>query len=154
MKEIITNNFSETQKLGEEYAQHFKAGGILCLEGELGAGKTTFTQGLLQGLGCVGPFTSPTFLVIKHYKKEIPNSKNQIPNKSQISNLKSQNIYHVDAYRISEDDLDNLGWEELIQDQKNIIIIEWPERIRGKIPMEAKWIKFEWVDQDKRKMIF
>ena len=154
MSEIITNNFFETQKIGEEYAAQIKNGGILCLEGELGAGKTTFTQGLLQGLGCAGPFTSPTFLVIKHYKKEISNSKFQIPNKFQNPNIKFQNIYHVDAYRISEDDLDNLGWEELISEPKNIIIIEWPERIKKKIPSGAKWIKFEWIDQNKRKVIF
>lgn len=155
MKEIITNNFSETQKLGEEYAQHFKAGGILCLEGELGAGKTTFTQGLLQGLGCEGPFTSPTFVLLKQYKRQATSDKRQEDQGvSPVSCLVSQNIYHIDAYRIDETNLADLGWEELIQDQKNIIIIEWPERIRGKIPMEAKWIKFEWVDQDKRKMIF
>jgi len=154
MKEIVTNNFSETQKLGEEFLAQIQEGGILCLEGDLGAGKTTFTQGLLQGLGCEGPFTSPTFLVIKNYQKEIPNPKSQIPNKFQNPNIKYQNIYHVDAYRINENDLDNLGWEELISDPKNIIIVEWPEKIKGRIPQNAKWIKFEWLDENKRKMTF
>ena len=133
MREIITNNFSETQKLGEEYAEQIKAGGILCLEGELGAGKTTFTQGLLKGLGCEGPFTSPTFVLMKKYK---------------------ENIYHLDAYRISENNLTDLGWEELIENKKNIIIIEWPERIKAKIPSGAKWIKFFWLDENQRKVIF
>ena len=131
--EIITNNFSETQKLGEEWSVQISKGGILCLEGDLGAGKTTFTQGLLKGLSCEGPFTSPTFVLMKKYK---------------------ENIYHLDAYRIDEKNLDDLGWEELISNPKNIIIIEWPERIKGKIPQNARWIKFEWIDQDKRKMTF
>jgi len=133
MKEIVTNNFSETQKLGEEFSAQINNGGILCLEGDLGAGKTTFTQGLLKGLNCEGPFTSPTFVLMKKYR---------------------ENIYHLDAYRIEEDDLDNLGWEELINDSKSIIIIEWPERIKKRIPESAKWIKFEWVDQDKRNIKF
>ena len=148
MQEIITNSFSETQKLGEEYAAQIKNGGILCLEGELGAGKTTFTQGLLKGLECEGPFTSPTFVLLKQYK--IQDTRNKIQEtKSEI-----QNIYHIDAYRIGEDDLDNLGWEELISEPKNIIIIEWPERIKNKIPKNAKWINFSWLDENKRKMIF
>ena len=152
MSEIITNNFSETQKLGEEYAEQIKAGGVLCLEGELGAGKTTFTQGLLKGLGCEGPFTSPTFTIVKEYKVESMKYK----------------VFHIDAYRITENDLDNLGWEEMLQNKNNIIIIEWPERIKSKIPAGAKWIRFEWVDlprvgersprveagQDKRKLTF
>lgn len=133
MTEIITNNFEETQKLGTEFAAQIKMGGVLCLEGELGAGKTTFTQGLLGGLGCEGPFTSPTFVLMKKYK---------------------ENIYHLDAYRISEDDLDNLGWEELISEEKNIIIIEWPERIKSKIPQKAKWINFSWLDENKRQIKF
>ena len=131
--EKITNNFEETQKLGEEFAKEIKAGGVLCLEGELGAGKTTFTQGLLKGLGCVGPFTSPTFVLMKKYQK---------------------NIYHLDAYRIDEMNLDDLGWEELVADQKNIIIVEWPEKIQKRIPGQANWINFEWVDENRRKIIF
>jgi len=126
MTEIITKSFQETQKLGEEFSTKIKAGGVLCLEGDLGAGKTTFTQGLLKGLGCEGPFTSPTFVLMKKYK---------------------ENIYHLDAYRIDETSLDDLGWEELITDLKNIIIVEWSERIKNKIPKNANWIKFEWVDQ-------
>lgn len=131
MTEIITNNFLETQKLGQDLAGKIKNGGILCLEGELGAGKTTFTQGLLQDLGAEGPFTSPTFVLMKKY---------------------GENIFHIDAYRIDETNLDELGWEEMTQDKKNIIIVEWPERIMKKIPAEAQWIKFEWVDENQRKI--
>jgi len=129
MSKTITNNFYETQKLGEEFSAQIKDGGILCLEGNLGAGKTTFTQGLLEGLGCEGPFTSPTFVLMKKYQ---------------------ENIYHLDAYRIDETNLDDLGWEELISEPKNIIIVEWPERIQKRIPENAQWIKFEWVDENKR----
>lgn len=131
--EIITNNFEETQKLGEDLAKKIKNCGIICLSGDLGAGKTTFTQGLLKGLGVKGPYTSPTFVVMKQYDK---------------------NVYHIDAYRIDEKDMLNLGWKEIIADPKNVIIIEWAERIKKVIPGQAQWIKFEWIDENKRRINF
>ena len=70
-KTFITENSKQTQKLGEMLASEFKGGQIICLSGELGAGKTTFTQGLLKGLKIKGPYTSPTFVIMKKYGKNI-----------------------------------------------------------------------------------
>jgi tRNA threonylcarbamoyladenosine biosynthesis protein TsaE len=120
--------------LGELLAPELRGGEILCLNGELGSGKTTFTQGLLKGLGAKGPYTSPTFLILKHYE------------------IKDKNIYHIDAYRVNANDILNLGWEEIIADPKNIIIVEWPERIKKILPKQAIKIKFEWLDEEKRKI--
>jgi len=145
MQEYITNNFQETQKLGELLAAELQGGEVLCLEGELGAGKTTFTQGLLQGLGAKGPYTSPTFLIMKEYKIEDTNHKLQTQNTI-------ENIYHIDAYRVGADDLLNLGWEEIIADPKNVVIIEWSERVKEILPKDSLKIKFEWVDQEQRKI--
>ncbi|PIP26776.1 MAG: tRNA (adenosine(37)-N6)-threonylcarbamoyltransferase complex ATPase subunit type 1 TsaE [Candidatus Moranbacteria bacterium CG_4_9_14_3_um_filter_40_7] len=154
MQTIITQNFQATRKLGRELAKKIKAGQIICLSGDLGSGKTTLAQGLLKGLGAKGPYTSPTFLIIKNYKKEIPISKSQFPNKSKIQNPKSKtlNIYHIDVYRVNEKDILNLGWEEIIKDKNNIIVIEWAERIKKIIPAGAKWIKFSWEGEKKRKI--
>ena len=132
-KTFITENSKQTQKLGEMLASEFKGGQIICLSGELGAGKTTFTQGLLKGLKIKGPYTSPTFVIMKKYGK---------------------NIYHIDAYRINSHDIIELGWEEIIADKKNIIIVEWADRICDIIPKDALWIGFEWEDEEKRKIIF
>jgi tRNA threonylcarbamoyladenosine biosynthesis protein TsaE len=137
-KEFTTNSAKETQALGQLLAEEvlqtkFPAAAIICLSGELGAGKTTFTQGLLKGLKVKGPYTSPTFVIMKQYKK---------------------NIYHLDAYRVAADDILNLGWEELIADKNNILIVEWADRIKKIIPKNALWIKFEWLDKEKRKIIF
>lgn len=137
-KEFITNNHKETQKLGELLAMELRGGEVLCLDGELGAGKTTFTQGLLKGLGAKGPYTSPTFLIMKHYEIK----------------SKDRNIYHIDAYRVGAQDLLNLGWEEIIADPKNIIIVEWSERIKKILPEQAVMIKFEWLDEKQRKISF
>jgi tRNA threonylcarbamoyladenosine biosynthesis protein TsaE len=154
MQTIFTENFQATQKLGQELAKKIIPGEIICLSGELGSGKTTFVQGLLRGLKVKGPYTSPTFLIMKHYKKEISNPKSQIPNKSKKLKSKIQNIYHVDAYRVNEKDILNLGWEEIISQPDNLVIIEWAERIKKIIPASAKWINFSWEGEKKRKIIF
>jgi tRNA threonylcarbamoyladenosine biosynthesis protein TsaE len=140
-KEFITNSSKETQQLGELLALELRGGEILCLDGELGAGKTTFTQGLLKGLGAKGPYTSPTFLIMKEYE-------------AKISKSKIQKVYHIDAYRIETQDLLNLGWEEIIVDPKNIIIVEWSARINKILPEQAVKIRFEWLDEKQRKISF
>jgi len=158
-KHFITKSARETKKLGKLLAKKLLREPanwqIVALQGELGSGKTTFTQGLLQGLGIKGPYTSPTFLVIKNYKKEFLISKSQFPNKFKIQNLKLKilNTYHIDAYRVTAKDILNLGWKEIVSDKNNIIIIEWADRIRKIIPRRARWIRFQWMDKNKREII-
>jgi len=157
MQTYITENFRQTQKLGELLAMELQGREVICLEGELGAGKTTFTQGLLKGLKVKGPYTSPTFVVMKEYRvtrnvQPVTQSKNK--KKFQVSGFKFQNVYHIDAYRINEKDLLNLGWEEIISDKKNIIIVEWSERVKKILPKNCLKIKFEWIDENKRKISF
>jgi tRNA threonylcarbamoyladenosine biosynthesis protein TsaE len=155
MKKLFsTKNFKETQRLGELLAKELKDGGIIALEGDLGCGKTTFAQGFLKGLKIKGPYTSPTFLVIKNYKKEFPISKSQFPKKSKNKNSKIQNIYHIDTYRVNSRDILNLGWEEIVADKNNVIIVEWADRIRKIIPAQAIWIKFEWAGENERRLTF
>jgi len=155
-KTFITEKRKETQNLGKILAGEIKKGAIICLSGDLGAGKTTFTQGLLKGLEIKGPYISPTFLIIKNYKRKFRNAYSMSKNKKQIHDTRStvQDIYHIDAYRVNQKDILNLGWKELIAEKDNIIIIEWAERIRKIIPKNAVWIKFEWVGENKRKLTF
>lgn len=159
MKSYITTSATQTKKLGELLAGELHGGSasrrIIALSGELGSGKTTFTQGLLKSLGVKGPYTSPTFIVLKHYKRHVTIDQKQLT-KMDLSNVKSQmsNVYHIDAYRVSAKDILNLGWEEIIADKNNIMIIEWADRIKKIIPKKAVWIKFEWIDKNKRKIAF
>lgn len=142
MEIFETQSAQETQKLAQDIARKFQGGEVLCLEGDLGSGKTTFTQGLLKGLGIKGPYTSPTFVVMKEYQLKTKNHK-----------LKT--VFHIDAYRVNENDILNLGWNEILEKGKeNIVIVEWADRIKNIIPKNAMWIKFEWVDEEKRKIIF
>lgn len=157
-KKIITQNAKETQKWGEKIAfqilnfknisknnQNFSKGKatVICLEGNLGAGKTTFIQGFLRGLKLKGPFTSPTFLIMKHYRVQ-----------KNINKNKFENVYHIDAYRIGERDMLELGWEEIVFNSQNIVIIEWPEKIKKIIPKKTYWIKFEQIrEREKERKI-
>jgi tRNA threonylcarbamoyladenosine biosynthesis protein TsaE len=140
-KMFISKSSKETQKLGKILAEELKNGGIIALEGELGSGKTTFTQGFLSGLELGGPYTSPTFVVIKRYRRKIKKAKAELGN-----------AYHIDAYRVCSKDMSNLGWEEIISNPENIVIIEWANRIKKLIPAKAIWIKFEWIDNNTRKI--
>ncbi len=93
---------------------------VIILKGDLGAGKTTFIQGFLRGLGVKSKITSPTFVLIKNYELRIMNY---------------GNAYHVDCYRIKNpNELSSLGIKEIISNPDNIVLIEWPERIKKILP--------------------
>jgi len=97
---------------------------VYALHGDLGAGKTTFTQGIAETLGITEPVVSPTFTIMKIYKTQ---------EKSVFSHL-----VHIDAYRLeSAEELARLGWNTLVEDPKNCIVIEWPERVEKLIPDTA-----------------
>jgi len=158
MKEFTTTSPQQTKNLAKKIASGFHGGEILCLSGDLGAGKTTFSQGLLEALGAEGPYTSPTFSIIKNYRKEFPISNppagRQFSNKFQNSNSKIQEIYHIDAYRINSDDLLELGFQDFAGKPNTVTIMEWPENVREIIPESAIWLNFEWLDENKRKITF
>ena len=138
---VFTQSFQETQKLGRELVKNLIPGQVICLSGNLGSGKTTFVQGLLRGLKVKGPYTSPTFVIMKQYKS-----------KAESQKLKA--IYHIDAYRVKEKDILSLGWEEIIMQPGNLVIVEWAERIKKIIPANAQWINFYWEEKEKRKIVF
>lgn len=156
MQEIITQNLEDTRQAGRDLAKSLEGGEIICLSGELGAGKTTFSQGILESLGAVGPYTSPTFIIMKQYELE-SKVKNQKPKEEgglQAINRKLSTIYHIDAYRINEDDLLNLAWEEITRNKENIVILEWPEKVEKILPDHAIKIELQWLDENRRKIIF
>ena len=140
-KEVITKNANETRDLGKKMASNCRGGEIICLQGDLGAGKTTFSQGFLRGLGAKGALTSPTFVVMKYYA---------VSNKTS----KIKNVYHIDTYRVESEDILHLGWKEIIGNKKNIILVEWPEKIKDIIPKSAIWFDFRSVDEKKRRIKF
>lgn len=140
---IITHSVEETQAWAKDFSHTLKPlphqALILALVGELGAGKTSFTQGLLASLGVIDYVTSPTFVIEKVYS---------LPKESDF-----KRVIHIDAYRLSGgSDLDNLGFSKLVADPENLIIIEWPERIKDILPPEAKFIYFSHLTDDDREI--
>ena len=144
---FITNNSRETQKLAENFIKRLKKRDVIALYGNLGSGKTTFVQGLVKGLGIKRRIISPTFIIIRKY-----NLKSQIPKlKTTSQNLKS--FYHVDLYRIdSLNDIKNLGIEEIVRG-KNVVAIEWAEKMQSLLPKKRWDVKFEDLGGDRRKII-
>lgn len=161
-KTHITTSPRETQELAKELAGRLRGGDVVCLAGDLGAGKTTFAQGLLEALGAEGPYTSPTFTIVREYtlgnyelriKNQEKSKKSDQANQANKAN-KLNRAYHIDAYRISEADADSIGWDDMMNDKKAVTIVEWPERIRGIIPPEAIRITFEWKSENEREITY
>jgi len=155
-KENITSGSIQTKKLGERFAKEVlkkkpaltrrgrpkKTAFVIGLEGELGGGKTTFMQGFAKGLGVKEKILSPTFVIMKKFK---------------IQYLKSniQYLIHIDCYRIEKPkELLTLGFKEIISNPKNIIAVEWADRIRKIMPKDSIWIKFDFIDRNTRRMIY
>ncbi|MBQ9036118.1 MAG: tRNA (adenosine(37)-N6)-threonylcarbamoyltransferase complex ATPase subunit type 1 TsaE [Erysipelotrichaceae bacterium] len=135
MKElkVITNTAEETRSLAEKLGRNIEESFLITLSGELGAGKTTFTQGLAKGLEITRNVTSPTFTLMKNYKGRLP-------------------LYHIDAYRLEDIDQD-LGFEEYI-DGDGVCVIEWANFIENVLPDEYLNIDLTINDDDSRTIIF
>jgi len=136
-KENITSSPAETKKLAEKFAKEIlksrskKKSFVIGLEGKLGGGKTTFIQGFAKGLGIKEKILSPTFVIMKKFN----------------------NFYHIDCYRVQKPkELLDLGFKEIVSNPKNIIAIEWAEKIKRIMPENTLWIQFEFVDEKTRKI--
>lgn len=140
MKSKISESSKQTQQIGEELGRSLNQGSVIALYGELGAGKTTFVQGIARGLGIKKRIISPTFVLVREHR--IKNYE-----------LRIKQLYHVDLYRVqSEKDLEGLGLEEILNDKNAIIAIEWAEKLGLKLPKNRIDIYFEILEEDKRKI--
>jgi tRNA threonylcarbamoyladenosine biosynthesis protein TsaE len=129
MKQFFSASPEETEALGAAFAASLKKGDVVALEGDLGAGKTAFTRGILAGLGYKSRVTSPTFSIVNEYPTQIGT------------------VCHFDMYRIlSEDALYDIGWEDYLDGEK-ILIIEWSENIRDALPETYQIVTITYGDE-------
>ena len=134
-KRKVTENYLDTQKLGEDFSKEIKSGDIILLYGDLGAGKTTFVKGILKGFQFSQEVTSPTFSLINEYDAD-------------------KEIIHIDCYREKKiERWINIGIEDYFN-QSSIVIIEWPEILEQIIPDHAIKIKINHIDINKREFLF
>ncbi len=136
---MITHSEIETIEFAKKFAKNLKGGEVLALEGELGAGKTTFIKGLAEGLKVADTITSPTFVLLKEYKGKI--------------NDKKISFVHVDAYRADDiEDIKSVGIEDYLNRNDVILAIEWAEKIKEILPKSTINISFLHIKEKERKI--
>lgn len=134
--EFFSRSPEQTRRIGMRLGGVLEPGDLVCLQGELGAGKTTLVQGMAQGWGSLDPVSSPTFVLVNEYRR-----------------LDGSRLFHMDAYRLesgaeaAELDLDWMLAE-------GALVIEWPERIQSILPEHAMKIYLEPVAEEQRQMRF
>ena len=132
----------ETWRVAGELAKTLKPGDVVCLEGDLGAGKTTFTQGLAAALGVRGRVTSPTFCIVQEHP-----AAGTVPGASGVSLF-----VHMDLYRLGgEEDVEAIGWEDYLS-RGAVIAVEWPERAGALVPETAIRVRFRRTGEDSREI--
>lgn len=119
--------------------RHRKKASIIALQGELGAGKTTFIQAFAKNLGLKRRVVSPSFLIIKSYP---------------LKKVGFEKLFHLDAYRLKKvSELTSLGFAEIASQPKNLVLIEWAEKIKRILPREAIWLKFKLGKKENERII-
>ena len=133
-KVFTTSSSTQTKKFAEKFASRVKnheKSLVIGLQGDLGSGKTTFVQGFAKGFGVKEKVLSPTFVIMKKYGT----------------------FYHIDCYRLENSkELLELGWDKIMSDPQNIILIEWPERVKDILPAEVIMVRFKTISQNKREI--
>jgi tRNA threonylcarbamoyladenosine biosynthesis protein TsaE len=131
---LISNNSAETKAIGRQLANDVDAGSVLALKGELGSGKTLFTQGLVAGLKSDAAVTSPTFTIVHEYQG------GRLP------------VYHFDFFRLeNRESALRLGLEDYFFSD-GVSVIEWADRFPELIPEQARWISFE-IKSERQRII-
>ena len=130
---ITTKNEFETIEIAQNFESEKFPNMIICLDGELGSGKTVFTKGIANALGINETITSPTFTIIKEYDGELP-------------------LYHMDVYRL-DGNTEGVGIEEYFN-KGGVVVIEWAETIKNILPEERLDVKIKVLDENKRLIIF
>lgn len=133
---LETTDAAQTRALGARVARALHEGDILALVGDLGAGKTTFTQGLAQGLGIRTAITSPTFVLINRYRDG-----------------QGRTLHHADCYRLADAPAEmwDVGLGDLFAGD-DIVVVEWADRIPSLLPEEFLEIAFAYLDEDRRQI--
>jgi tRNA threonylcarbamoyladenosine biosynthesis protein TsaE len=137
--DIISHSAEQTRRLGIRLGTLLKPGDVVCLSGDMGAGKTVFTTGIGQGWRAQETITSPTYNLVHQHTHATDNV----------------NLYHLDCYRLhGADDADSIGLDDILDDDNGIVIFEWPERIQEALPPNRLWVELKVIEPTRRNIIF
>jgi len=134
--DFFSRSPEQTRSIGMRLGGALQAGDVVCLQGNLGAGKTTFVQGIAKGWGSLDSVSSPTFIIVNVYRR-----------------ADQSQLFHMDAYRLdSTSEAEELDLDSMLS--QGPLLIEWPERLNGLVPNERLWIQLEHIDEEEREMKF
>lgn len=135
--EFISHSPEQTQRLGVRLGELLEPGTLVCLVGDLGAGKTTFAQGVGRGWGALDPVTSPTFVLVNQYRR-----------------ADAAILFHVDAFRLKDSqEAQGLGLHD-VMDGPGPMLVEWADRIVDELAGDGLWIELKWEDDSRRRLEF
>ncbi len=127
---LTSHSVNQTVQLGVRLGQLLRGGDVICLSGDLGAGKTALASGIGKGWGALELINSPTFVFIHEHRRTDDDVR----------------LYHLDCYRLaSEDDALSIGIEDIMSG-RDVVVIEWPEHIASFLPLERLWVQLDEVD--------
>jgi tRNA threonylcarbamoyladenosine biosynthesis protein TsaE len=134
--EVFSRSPEQTRRIGMRLGAVLQPGDVICLQGDLGAGKTTFVQGIAQGWGSLDSVSSPTFILVNMYRRR-----------------DEACLFHMDAYRLdSTPEAEELDLDAMLS--QGPLLIEWPERMNGLVPPEHLWVYLEHIAEEEREMKF
>ncbi len=134
--EFISRSAEQTRRVGMRLGALLQPSDLVCLIGDLGAGKTTLVQGISAGWGSLDPASSPTFVLVNVYRRP-----------------EGGKLFHLDAYRLSgAAEAEDLDIDTLLE--TGPLVIEWADRIQEALPKECMWVTLQWVDDNQRDMVF
>ncbi len=135
--EVFSHSPEQTRRVGIRLGSLMQVGDVICLEGDLGSGKTTLVQGIAQGWGSPNKVTSPTYVIVNEYQRPGGNT-----------------LFHCDAYRLQpENPLDNAILDLDRVFEGGALVMEWAERMKAALPAEKLWIEMDWINPDQRHLI-
>ncbi|MBI1258146.1 MAG: tRNA (adenosine(37)-N6)-threonylcarbamoyltransferase complex ATPase subunit type 1 TsaE [Chloroflexi bacterium] len=136
--DIISHSAEQTRRLGVRLGTLLEAGDIICLSGDLGAGKTAFAGGIGAGWGAHEPLTSPTFNLVHEHERD----------------RDGQLLFHLDCYRLQGvEDADTIDIEGILSG-RGPVVVEWPEHIEAALPRERLWIELRVIEPTRRNFVF
>lgn len=135
--EFLSHSPEQTRRVGMRLGALLKTGDVICLVGDLGAGKTTLVQGIAAGWGSLDPVSSPTFVLVNVYRR---------------SEGRDEHLFHLDAYRLSGPaEAGDLDLDAMLD--TGPLLVEWAERIQAALPPEHLWVRMRYINEDQRDLL-